>query len=95
MAESRVTIATTNARRYQNQLCKHWSHKLDVEEHETHAVVRLPQALLTIYTDEAALHIHLQADDADGLEAMKQVVTSHLDRFAFREGPFDYPWDDA
>ena len=95
MAESHVTIATTNSRRYQNQLCKHWGHKLDVEEHETHAIVKLPRALLTMRADEAALQVHLLADDADGLEAMKHVVASHLDRFAFREAPFDYLWNDS
>lgn len=95
MVESHVTVATTNSRRYQSQLCKHWGHKLDVEEHEAHAIVKLPQALLTMHADEAVLHLHLRADDVDGLEATKHVVTSHLDRFAFREAPFDYLWNDA
>lgn len=95
MAESQVSIATIHAARYKSQLCKHWGHRLEIEEDETGAVVRLPEALLTMRADDTALHVTLRAGNAQGLEAMKHVMTSHLDRFAFREAPFAYHWNDG
>lgn len=95
MAESQATVATKHAGRYQKQLCKHWGHRLEVEESDTQSVVKLRQAILTMTASRASLHFHLRAHDADGLEAMKHVVISHLDRFAFRETPLEYLWIDA
>ncbi|MFT3966042.1 MAG: DUF2218 domain-containing protein [Sphingobium sp.] len=92
MAESRVSIATLNGGRYLRQLCKHWAHRLEVEETGDQACLRLPQAFLTMAADPSALHIHLRADQDGDLQAMQEVVSSHLDRFAFREAPFALEW---
>lgn len=94
MAESDVSVATPNGGRYLRQLCKHWGHRLEVEENGAEATVRLPRALLTMTADSLSLHMHLTTVEDDDLERMQEVVSSHLDRFAFREGPLTFYWKD-
>lgn len=91
---ARVTAAvpTAHASRYLQQLCKHWSHKLEVRFDPDHGSVKLPGALLTLSAGNEMLDATLEGEDAATVERLKQVVADHLDRFAFREAPLPFDW---
>ncbi|WP_371823151.1 DUF2218 domain-containing protein [Microvirga sp. HBU67558] len=85
-------MPTANGARYLQQLCKHWSHKLDVQLSENEGTVRFPAAVATMKADPEALMVSVEAQDGETLERMKGVVASHLDRFAFKEAPLPFAW---
>jgi len=89
---TQARVPTPHGTKYLLQLCKHWSHKLDVEFTDTHGVVRFPAAVTTLDAAADALVVTIEADEAATLERIKGVVASHLDRFAFREAPLRFDW---
>ena len=95
MTKSIAVVPTENGWKYLQQLCKHWSHKLDVELGEKSGVVRFGEAVATMRADDQALTVEIEASSTDVLERMKGVVSSHLDRFAFREAPLPFDWKAA
>jgi len=92
MAVETARVPTTNGAKYLQQLCKHWSHKLDVELRESEGIVRFPNAVATMTADADSLTVAVEAEDDETLQRMKGVVASHLDRFAFREAPLPFAW---
>ncbi|QRM28007.1 DUF2218 domain-containing protein [Microvirga sp. VF16] len=92
MALETARVSTANGARYLQQLCKHWSHKLDVQLSENEGIVRFPSAVATMKADPEALTVSVEAQDDETLQRMKGVVTSHLDRFAFKEAPLPFEW---
>ncbi|HZH51096.1 MAG TPA: DUF2218 domain-containing protein [Microvirga sp.] len=95
MALETARVPTANGARYLQQLCKHWSHKLDVRLSENEGVVRFPDAAATMKADADALTVSVEAEDDETLQRMKGVVASHLDRFAFCEAPLVFSWSRA
>lgn len=95
MTKSIAVVPTENGWKYLQQLCKHWSHKLEVELGEKSGVVRFGEAVATMRADDQALTVEIEAASPDVLERMKGVVSSHLDRFAFREAPLPFDWKAA
>jgi uncharacterized protein len=97
-----TVVATQNASRYLQQLCKHWSHNLHVEFTPEHGRVVFPHdARGANFPDNAVaifealpegLRILLDASLPEQLEALKGAIERHLDRFAFREVPIAYDW---
>ncbi len=92
MPTSTVRVPTANAQKYMTQLCKHWSHKLDVELGEATGIVRFGQAAADMTAQADGLVIRLTAESGEVLERTKSVLASHLDRFAFREAPLTFDW---
>ncbi|MET0528142.1 MAG: DUF2218 domain-containing protein [Microvirga sp.] len=92
MARETAQVPTPNGARYLQQLCKHWSHKLDVRLTENEGIVHFPNAVATMRADSIGLTVTVEAEEAETLERMKGVVASHLDRFAFREAPLPFQW---
>lgn len=92
MLITKARVPTVSGSKYLQQLCKHWSHKLDVEFSERQGVVRFPAATATMQADEEGLEVAIEAQDAETLEQMKGVLAVHLDRFAFREAPLPFAW---
>ena len=95
MATSTARIPTASASRYLQQLCKHWSHKFAVEFDETRGRIPLPIGVATLAAGADALEVRLETEDAGQLPRLKEVLASHLDRFAFREAPLPFDWRDA
>lgn len=105
MFETIARVPTVNGSRYLQQLCKHWSHNLKVEFTPEAGRVIFPKdargadwpgdATLTLKAENDALECRLEASAAEQREALKGVVSSHLDRFAFREAPLTFDWLDA
>ncbi|WP_020181473.1 DUF2218 domain-containing protein [Methylopila sp. M107] len=88
--------ATTRGALYVEQLCKHWSHKLQVERSGASALIRLPSgARIALAPDPEGIAISITAADASALDQAKSVLTAHLDRFAFREAPIPVQWTPA
>lgn len=96
---SAVTVArvpTASASRYLQQLAKHWSHKMEVTFSEQEGTIAFPNGShLAMRADSDTLDLALTVPDGEDLARMQEVVASHIDRFAFREGPLSYDWRDA
>jgi uncharacterized protein len=92
MASETARVPTGNGARYLQQLCKHWSHKLDVRLEGDTGVVRFPDAVATMVAGADGLAVTVEAGDEPTVERMKDVVARHLDRFAFREAPLRFDW---
>jgi hypothetical protein len=92
MALETARVPTENGARYLQQLCKHWSHKLDVHLSDNEGIVRFPDAVATMTAASDVLTVTVEAEDDETLQRMKGVVASHLDRFAFREAPLPFDW---
>jgi hypothetical protein len=87
-----ASVPTVNASKYMQQLCKHWSHKLEVDLSDERGVVKFPAAVATFEPGPEALKVTIEGEDGEAVERMKGVVASHLDRFAFREAPLKFDW---
>ena len=96
MPTSLARVPTAHASRYLQQLCKHWAHKFEVAFTTQDGRIALPEnTVATLHADELGLDVQVDAVDAETLERMKGVVARHLDRFAFREAPLPFDWQDA
>ena len=93
MSVSIARVPTHSASRYLQQLAKHWSHKMEVSFTEQHGRIDFPGgATLEMQADSDTLDLRLSVPDGDEPARMREVVSSHLDRFAFREAPLTFDW---
>jgi uncharacterized protein len=92
MTTATARVPTANGAKYLQQLCKHWSHKLEVELSDLKGIVRFPSATATMEAGPDALLVVVESADVETVERMKGVVATHLDRFAFREAPLKFDW---
>ncbi len=103
-ASSTVRVPTQHASRYLQQLCKHWAHNLAVTFDETKGTVTFPRnargadwpgdATLLLQAHEDGLDCRLEASSDGQRDALKGAVARHIDRFAFREAPLRFDWQD-
>lgn len=102
MFSSTAVVQTEKASRYLQQLCKHWSHNMEVEFDPRHGRVIFPknargadwpgEGVFTMEASDAALTCHIEASAREQLEGLKGAVERHLNRFAFREGELEFSW---
>ena len=92
MPIAKASVPTANAAKYVQQLCKHWSHRLEVDLSDRKGVVKFPAAVVTLEAGDDALLVTIEGEESETVERMKGVVASHLDRFAFREAPLRFDW---
>ena len=78
-------VPTAQASKYLQQLCKHFQHKLPVEFDASLGSIAFPAGKTQLAADGEALSLALEAENAEDLERLKDVVARHLVRFAFRE----------
>ena len=83
---------TLHAAKYIQQLCKHWAHKLEVEQSGQTGVVHFPAGVATMTAGTGELTVTISAQDEATVERLKGVVATRLDRFAFREAPLSFEW---
>ncbi|WP_210528714.1 DUF2218 domain-containing protein [Rubellimicrobium arenae] len=95
MPTSTTTFPTPNSGRYLAQLCKHFAHKVEVSQDDNAGVVTLPPGRAELQAEPDGLLIRAVGPDAESLNRAKQVIESHLLRFAFREEPQPLVWEDA
>jgi hypothetical protein len=82
-AEARV--ATNLPKRYMNQLCKHFEHKLPVSFAESAGRIEFPSGTCLLTATDDTLLLRAEAKDAESLVPLQDVISRHLVRFAFRE----------
>ena len=95
MTTSNTHVPTANGEKYVRQLCKHWSHKLDVELDGGNGTVRFPDGEVHMQSLPDGIDVSISSKAEDTVERLKGVLERHLDRFAFREGPLAYDWSAA
>lgn len=83
--------------RYIQQLVKHWSHKMATSYDEGDGVGAFPfsdteNAVMTARPD--GIGITLVTGDRERNEQLRGVIERHIDRFAFREAPLTYEWNE-
>ena len=89
-------MPTHSASKYLQQLAKHWSHKMEVTHTPEEARIAFPGgAVLDLRADSQTLDVALSMPEDGDVAQMREVVSSHLDRFAFREAPLTFDWADA
>ncbi|MFR0689029.1 DUF2218 domain-containing protein [Enterobacterales bacterium AE_CKDN230030158-1A_HGKHYDSX7] len=92
---SRATVTTPEAARYLKRLCNHFAHKLPVELTEDRGVLPFEFGTCRLQATSQALLLEAEAADAPLLERLQNVVVSHLDRFAWKEGQLPVNWQAA
>lgn len=102
MTTAIAQVPTASASRYLQQLCKHWQHNLQVEFTSEHGTVAFPKdargatwaddGKATFDAGDATLAVRIDASSPEHCDALKGIVASHLDRFAFREAPLAFDW---
>ena len=93
MSVSVARVPTMSASRYLQQLAKHWSHKMEVSFTAEEGTIAFPNgSLLAMKADTGTLDVVLTVPDSEDVGRMRDVVSSHLDRFAFREAPLTFDW---
>lgn len=93
MSVSIARVPTASASRYLQQLAKHWSHKMEVAFTTEEGTIAFPNgARLEMRADTDTLDLALHVPDGEDMARMREVVSSHLDRFAFREAPLTFDW---
>ncbi|USU12729.1 DUF2218 domain-containing protein [Sphingomonadaceae bacterium OTU29THOMA1] len=93
MSVSVARVPTGSASRYLQQIAKHWSHKMEVSFTAEEGRIAFPGgSVLEMKADSDTLDVVLTVPDGDDVERMRDVVSSHLDRFAFREAPLTFDW---
>jgi uncharacterized protein len=106
LSESHTTenafVATGLARcgkpeRYIQQLVSHWSHKMATTYDEGDGMGAFPfsehtSAVMTARPDGIAITLTTAGKGEN--ERMRGVLERHIDRFAFREAPLTYEWND-
>ena len=101
---SEARVPTPNARKYAAQVGKHWAHNLAVEERGDEVCITFPkdargsdwpdEAIVTLTPEEDALVCRIEASAEGQRDGLKGAVARHVDRFAFREAPLMYEWQD-
>ncbi|KIN74480.1 DUF2218 domain-containing protein [Sulfitobacter guttiformis] len=84
-------FTTPNAERYLGSLCKHFGHKVPVTHQPSFGRIELPFGQCVLCADGNGLLLTVEAPDRPQLDQTAEVISSHLDRFAFRENP-DLTW---
>lgn len=85
LSQTRCIVATAHGSRYLQQLCKHWTHKFQVQFDTTQGRIDLNEdRILHITATSDALDLRASAP-ADAMALFQHIIDSHLTRFAFRE----------
>ncbi len=88
-------VPTHSGSRYLQQLAKHWSHKMTVTFSEEEGVITFPnESRLEMRASDDTLDLLLRVPAGEDSARMRDVVASHLDRFAFREAPLTFDWEE-
>lgn len=84
-ARSLAEVATPNASRYLQQLCKHFAHKRPVSFDAQSGRIAFVIGECRLKAGGGVLTLSLTAREASQMDQLQDVVARHLLRFAFRE----------
>ena len=93
MPISRARVASNDAPRLLRSLSNHWRHTFDVRrDSDTHAHVPFAEAAGADFeVDGQSLVVRVVHDDGGGLARLREVIESHLQRFA-RDETLRFDW---
>jgi uncharacterized protein len=91
MHESTVQIQTADPSRLIRRLCKHWSHKFEVNYDDQQGQIALGETQCVLTAGEGSLTARLKTEDQTQLERMETVVADHLQRMSADES-FTFVW---
>lgn len=86
------SYATENAKKYLQQLCKHFGHKIDVSYDENQGTAKFIFGPAFFSADDQKLSVQFELNQAASVDAAKHVIDSHLKKFAFRESFENMEW---
>ena len=95
MTELHAGVRTASASRYLQQLCKHWSHKFAVDFDTEHGTIDLPLGRVSMTAGAESLAVTLAPAPDSEPGKLRQVFEDHINRFAFREAPLDFEWEEV
>ncbi len=82
-----ASFQTPNASRYLAMLCTHFNQRATAQCDDQTGWVQFPFGRCDMQADASQLHITAAAQDQTHLDQVMQIITNHLERFAFRERP--------
>lgn len=77
-----ATLPTTEASRLINRLCKHFSHKAPAQWDADSGEVTFIMGRCQLQATPDTLQLTCRAEDAEAVQAVADIVASHLLRFA-------------
>ncbi|MBM3609206.1 MAG: DUF2218 domain-containing protein [Alphaproteobacteria bacterium] len=96
MPASCSSVDTEHASKYLQQLCKHWSHRLEVEFDPQKGIVHFDAGRLCRFeAQDGRLAMRVETHSDGELERTQNTVIVHLKRFAFREEFGEVAWQRA
>lgn len=78
-------VPTPKASAYMKQLCKHFGHRVPAEWTDDAGQVRFDGGRCRLRAEVDALVLSIDADDAESVGRLQEVVGSHLERFGRRD----------
>ena len=91
MNHSIARVETDRASIYLQQLCKHFAHKRPVEFTPETGRIELSAGICRLEAAGGVLTIRAEAEGAEALAQLQDVIAKHLARFAFRH-PVSLDW---
>lgn len=82
MPISRAEVPTESGAKLVNRLCKHWAHKLEVEQKENEGRVAFEDGSCLLQVEPDKLLVAIEALDEEALDRLEGVVGRHLERMA-------------
>lgn len=92
MLRASATASTPLAKRYLQQLCKHFAHKIPAKAENGEGRIEFPFGVADLRASDTVLNLSVGAESLDDLKRMQKVVEDHLLRFAFREELSGLDW---
>ncbi|MEO0358016.1 MAG: DUF2218 domain-containing protein [Pseudomonadota bacterium] len=85
---NRVAIFQTDqASRYLRMLCVHFGRRVDCDCSDTAGCVTFPFGICNMTASDDQLELVARANTTDDLSHLTDILTRHLERYAFRENP--------
>jgi hypothetical protein len=85
--ETQAIFENAHAGRYIGTLCKHFGHKVPTGHTGGTGWIDLPFGRCDLVASDTELRLTVSAKSPPEVSKVQQVITSHLERFAFRENP--------
>lgn len=75
-------VETPKASRYLKALCNHFDRKVTATYNDNHGNVQFSIGTCEMDADDQGLRFRAEADNAENLNGVKEVISSHLERFS-------------